>query len=59
MLTLIITLALVGFILYLVETYIPMSPPFKLIIRVVVAIALIYWLLSGLGISGLPPLHLR
>ena len=42
---LIIILAVVGLLVYLIETYIPMSPPFKIVIRVVVVLVLILYLL--------------
>jgi hypothetical protein len=36
MITLLLTLIIIGVALYLVETYIPMSPPIKTVIRVIV-----------------------
>jgi len=56
---LIIVLVVCGLCLYLVETYIPMSPPFKLIIRVVVVLVLVVWLLQAFGIVGPTVPHLR
>jgi hypothetical protein len=55
MITLIILLVVVGFGLYLLETYVPMSPPFILIIRFVVILFGILVLLQVFGIydSGL------
>ena len=44
-------LVVLGLCLYLVETYIPMSPPIKMIIRIVVVIFLVLWLLRIFGIS--------
>lgn len=49
-----IVLIVVGFLLYLAETYIPLSPPFKLMIRVVAVLALCLFLLSAFGIVGTP-----
>jgi hypothetical protein len=49
---LILTLAVVGFILWLIITYIPMPAPFKNIIVVVVVIVLILWLLQAFGVGG-------
>jgi 1-acyl-sn-glycerol-3-phosphate acyltransferase len=44
LITLILTLLVIGFILWLINTYIPLQPPFKTIINVVVVIAVIIWL---------------
>ena len=48
----VIIVAILGLVVYLVETYIPMSPPFKLVIRVVVVLVVILWLLQIIGITG-------
>lgn len=45
-----ITLVIVGLALYLVENYVPMSPPIKTVLRVIVVIFLILFLLSLFGI---------
>jgi len=47
---LILVLVIVGVVLYLVETYIPLSPPIKTIIRVLVVVVVILWLLRAFGI---------
>lgn len=47
-----LVLVLIGVVLYLVETYIPMSPPIQTIIRVVVVIFIILWLLQLFGVVG-------
>lgn len=54
MIALLITLALVGLIVYLIVTYIPMPPPFKTIIYVVVAIFLIFYIMRVFGIADIP-----
>lgn len=51
-LTLILILAIIGFVLWLVLTYIPMPAPFKSIITVIIVIALILWLLQVFGLGG-------
>ncbi len=57
---LVLVLALVGFILYLVVTYIPMPAPFRQVIIVAVVILLIVWMLSATGIlSSTTPLFHR
>lgn len=42
---LIVLLVIVGLLLYLVETYVPMSPPIRTILRVVVVLVLVLFLL--------------
>lgn len=49
---LILALALVGFLLWLIVTYIPMPELFKTVIIVIVIIVLILWLLQIFGIVG-------
>lgn len=46
----VITVIVVGLVLYLAETYIPMAEPIKKILRIVVIIVLVIWLLR---VSGL------
>lgn len=43
---LLVVLVVVGVGLYLIETYLPLSPPIKTVIRVVVVLVLILWLLQ-------------
>ena len=52
MISLIITLIVVGVLLWLVNTYIPMDGKIKQILNVVVIICVIVWLLSAFGILG-------
>ena len=49
---LIVVLVVVGVILWLVNSYIPMDPKIKTILNVVVVIAVILWLLSAFGLLG-------
>jgi O-antigen ligase len=51
---LILVLALVGFVVYLITTYIPMPPIFKTIIYVLVAVILIVYVMRALGIADIP-----
>jgi hypothetical protein len=53
-----VVLIIVGVVLYLVQTYIPLAPPVKTIINVVVVLLLCLWLLSVFGI-GTTPLVIR
>lgn len=55
---LIVILAVVGVLLYFVETYVPMAPPIKLIIRVVVVLVLVLWLLRAF-VGDIPLPRLR
>lgn len=57
--SLLVLLVIVGAVLYLVETYIPMSPPIKIVIRVVVVLFLCLALLNAFGIVSTPNLRLR
>lgn len=49
---LIVVLVVVGVILWLVNSYIPMDAKIKTILNVVVVIAVILWLLSVFGLLG-------
>jgi hypothetical protein len=51
-LSVVIVLCVVGLLLWLVTTYIPLAPPFKGIITAVVLIATVLWLLSAFGVLG-------
>ena len=57
-LTVILVLALIGFLVYLITTYIPMPPIFSQVIMVVVAVLIILWVMSMLLGGGAPTLHL-
>ena len=50
----IVVLVVVGLCLYLVENYIPMSPPIVVVIRVVAVLFLILFLLRIFGITDSP-----
>lgn len=52
LITLIVTLIIVGVLLWLVNTYIPMDGKIKQILNVVVVICVILWLLYAFGILG-------
>lgn len=57
---LIVVLVVVGVCLFLIEQYIPMSPPIKTVIRVVVVLVLCLYLLQAFGlIDNGPYLRLR
>ncbi len=46
----VLTLVVVGVILWLINTYIPMQSTIKSILNAVVVIAVVLWLLYGFGI---------
>ncbi len=50
--TLVIVLVVVGVVLWLINSYIPMQATIKKILNVVVIIAVILWLLSAFGVIG-------
>jgi hypothetical protein len=50
LISLVIVLIVVGVLLWLVNSYIPMDPKIKSILNVVVIIVVILWLLSVFGI---------
>jgi hypothetical protein len=54
MISVLLVLVVVGFILYMVQTYVPMPAPFKTVITVVVVIFLIIWLMGVFGIADVP-----
>jgi len=49
---LIITLVIVGLILYLINQYVPMQPAIKNILNIAVIIIVILWLLQTMGVLG-------
>lgn len=48
--SILVVLVILGLALYLIETYVPMSPPFKTVLRVVVVLALVLYLLQAFGL---------
>lgn len=52
MLSLIITLIVIGVLMWLVNTYIPMQPTLKNILNIVVIICVVIYLLSVFGVLG-------
>ncbi len=52
LISLVITLVVIGVLLWLVNTYIPMDGKIKKIINIVVVVAVVFWLLSAFGILG-------
>ena len=50
---LVLVLCIIGFVVWLLTTKIPMDPIFRTVIYVVVAIVLVLWVLRQFG-SGIP-----
>lgn len=53
LITLVVVLAVVGCVLYIIETSIPMAPPFKIVIRVIIVLALVLYLLRAFNVPNL------
>jgi hypothetical protein len=51
----IVVLIIVGLIVWLVETYLPIPPVFKHVIVALIVLVLILWLLSLIGFLGSHP----
>ena len=49
---LVIVLVVVGVILWVINSYIPMQTSIKKILNVVVGVAVVFWLLSVFGVIG-------
>jgi len=52
LISLVVTLIVVGVLLWLVNTYIPMDAKIKKILNIVVVIAVVLWLLNVFGVIG-------
>lgn len=48
----VVVLIIVGVLLWLANTYIPMDGKIKTILNIVVVIAVVLWLLQGFGVLG-------
>ena len=48
----VVTLIIVGVLLWLVNSYIPMDAKIKNILNVVVVICVVVWLLAAFGVAG-------
>ena len=52
LISLVVTLIVVGVLLWLVNTYIPMDGKIKKILNIVVVICVVIWLLYAFGVLG-------
>ena len=49
---LIVVIVVIGLVLWLINTYVPLQPPWKTILNVVVLIVFVLWILSAVGLLG-------
>jgi hypothetical protein len=54
MIMLLLTIVIIGALVYLVETYVRMSPPFLMLFRLVVLVCVVVWIMRVFGIIDLP-----
>jgi hypothetical protein len=59
MISLILTLVVIGLILWAVNTYVPMDGKIKNILNIVVVIAVLLWLLTVFGLLPLGDIPIR
>ncbi len=59
MIQLMLTLAIVGFVLWLLLTYVPMPDPFKKLLVVLVVVCVIVWLMGVFGVADVPVPRLK
>jgi len=52
----VVILVIVGVALYLLNQYVPMAPPIKTVINVIVILFVIIWLLNMVGLFSIPPI---
>lgn len=50
MLSLVVTLIVIGILLWAVNTYVPMDAKIKNIMNIIVVICVVFWLLSAFGV---------
>jgi len=59
LISLVVVLIVVGVLLWLVNSYIPMADSIKRILNIVVVIAVVLWLLNAFGLlAGLRNIHI-
>lgn len=57
-LSVLVVLVVLGLGLYLIETYVPLAPPFPLLLRVTAVLFLVVWLLQTFGVMA-PMIRIR
>ncbi|MGH7914128.1 MAG: Thivi_2564 family membrane protein [Candidatus Binataceae bacterium] len=57
--SIVIVLVVVGLLMWLINTYIPMAAGIKSVLNIVVFIVVVIWLLQGFGLIGnIPGVHI-
>ena len=57
--SIVVVLVVVGLLMWLINTYIPMAAAIKSVLNVVVFIVVAIWLLQGFGLMGnIPEVHI-
>jgi hypothetical protein len=57
--SIVVVLVVVGLVMWLINTYIPMAAAIKSVLNVVVFIVVAVWLLQGFGLMGnIPGVHI-
>jgi hypothetical protein len=51
--TLVIGIVILALVAYVIDTWIPMAPPIRTVVRVVFALVIVLWLLRFLGLWSL------
>jgi uncharacterized protein YhhL (DUF1145 family) len=59
MISMLVFAVVIGLILYLINTVIPMPDWFRTVINVIACLIVIIWLLQWIGFAGGPQLRLR
>jgi hypothetical protein len=59
LINIVVILVIVGLVMWLINTYIPMAAAIKSVLNVLVFIVVLIWLLQGFGLIGnIPGLHI-
>lgn len=53
LISVIVVLIVLGLVLWLVQTYLPLPPPIKTVITIVVVLFICVWLLQAVGVTHL------
>lgn len=57
--TIIVVLVVIGVVLWLINTYVPMASPIKTILNIIIVLAVIIWILSLLGLFDIGSLKVK
>ena len=59
LITVVVVLLILGVLVYFAETQLPLSPPFRTALRIVVVLGLLIWLLNFFGLWQWGSVHSR